>query len=336
MWLGGDSNRQIVCHLLAGVSVACDDSPVMSADLVGEARSAVRSPVRGLVPRRRCACLPINLENVLNLVESSGRILDCASSSAASPLDAEALIALLPVTGRSQVQVWGKVDSTQRVLLDRAAQWPDRAVVVTDHQTTGRGRRGRMWISPPGGSLALSMLARYENDARWPAAMSLALGVATVEALHGVGARAVRLKWPNDLTVDNRKLGGILIETFAGGLVAGVGINVALLEETRANIAQPCIDLRELGCEISRESLAAMLILVWNDAIDAYFSCGLEAFLARWHKFDALVQRPVRVLVGSDVIEGIACGIDAQGRLQVDVDGRRQVFSSADVSVRST
>ena len=250
------------------------------------------------------------------------------------PLDAHALAAALPARLRARLHVREAVASTQQVLLDDAAGWPDRSIVVTDRQSAGRGRRGRGWQSPPGASLALSMLARHGQGARWAPGVSLALGVAAAEALHRVGSTVVRLKWPNDLVADGRKLGGILVETCSGGVVAGVGINLALPAAVHEAIGQPCTDLAELGVDAMREALAAALIVAWDEAFDAFLAHGLAPFLPRWQALDALAHRPVRVLSGEQAIEGIACGIDAQGRLLVETDGRRQAFSSAEVSVR--
>lgn len=250
------------------------------------------------------------------------------------PLDTHALAAALPACMRARLHVREAVDSTQRVLLDDVAAWPDRSIVATDRQSAGRGRRGRHWQSPPGASLALSMLARHGEGVRWAPGVSLVLGVAAVEALHRVGATAVRLKWPNDLVAEGCKLGGILVETCSGGIVAGVGINLALPAALREAIGQPCTDLAGLGCEATREAVAAALIVAWDDAFDAFLAHGLGAFLPRWQALDALARQPVRVLSGEQTIEGIACGIDAQGRLLVEVAGQRRAFSSADVSVR--
>ena len=251
------------------------------------------------------------------------------------PLDTHALAAALPARLRPCLHVREVVDSTQQVLLDDAMAWPDRSVVLTDRQSAGRGRRGRAWQSPAGTSLALSMRACHGENARWTPGVSLALGVAAAQALHRMGAPMVRLKWPNDLVVGVCKLGGILVETCVGGVVAGVGINLALPPAVREAIGQPCTDLSEAGCEATREALAAALIVAWDEAFDTFIVQGLEPFLPHWHALDALAHHTVRVLAGDRVVEGMTCGIDAQGRLLVEVAGRRQAFSSAEVSVRA-
>src|SRR5690606_9470106 len=110
-------------------------------------------------------------------------------------LNAHAIIAALPDGMRSSLTVRESVDSTQEVLLGVGdAMRTDRSAVVTDHQTAGRGRRGREWQSPQGASLALSMFARHGAGTRWSPAVSLALGVAATEVLQRYGAPDVRLK----------------------------------------------------------------------------------------------------------------------------------------------
>lgn len=256
----------------------------------------------------------------------------------ASPaaFDIRRVRAALPPSMQARVHARAPVESTQSVLLDAPAQWPDRTVVVTDHQTAGRGRRGRDWVSAPGASLALSMLARQPARQRWLPSVSLALGVAAVEAVHKLGAIPVRLKWPNDLVVGGHKLGGILVETCPAGIVAGAGINQALSSDLRAAIGSPCTDLAALGARATLEQLAVALIVNWNRALDLFAHDGLAAFHDRWRALDALADRPVTVWTDAhESVDGIARGIDPHGRLQVEIDGQLRVFAAADVSVRT-
>lgn len=253
----------------------------------------------------------------------------------ADPLDRALIAELLPDTLRARIEVTEPVDSTQRVLLAEMAQRPDRAVVLSGHQTAGRGRRGRTWLAPAGATLAVSILARAQTGRRWAPNIGLALGVAAAEVLQACAGADVGLKWPNDLVVAGRKLGGILIEAQGATIVAGVGINVSLPESTRTRIDQPCVDLHELGCRLRREHLAAALVQAWNTALDTFDAAGFEAFHARWDALDLLRGQAVQVLAGpSDTCIGLACGVDGDGRLRVEVDGRIRVFTSAEISVR--
>lgn len=249
-------------------------------------------------------------------------------------LDADRIGAALGPDWRDRLHVRGALDSTQAELLGSASRWPDRSVVVSDRQQGGRGRRGRAWHSPPGESLALSMFARRGKDWRWPPGLTLALGAAAAAALHRAGASGVRLKWPNDLVLDDAKLGGILVESCAEGVVAGIGINLRLRESVRAAIGQPGADLAQAGCRAEREALVVALILAWDALFDEVRAGRIDAQLATWARLDALVGRRVRVESGGQPLEGIARGIDARGCLLLDVAGERRALASADVSVR--
>ena len=134
--------------------------------------------------------------------------------------------------GRFAVDALAECDSTNSVLLQRAGQGaPSGSVVVADRQTAGRGSRGRRWESSPGASLTFSLLWRFEGGVHRLAGLSLAVGVALVRALAACGAPGITLKWPNDILLDEAKLGGILVELQGAEgcslAVIGIGINLA-------------------------------------------------------------------------------------------------------------
>ena len=122
-------------------------------------------------------------------------------------------------------------DSTNERALDLLATGaPEGSLVVANHQTSGRGRRGRSWESPPGSGLLFSVVLRPSSSEALEI-LTTALGVGTAEAIEQTAGVAAELKWPNDVTVTGRKLAGILVESrltggAIGGVVAGVGVNV--------------------------------------------------------------------------------------------------------------
>ncbi|HLZ96715.1 MAG TPA: biotin--[acetyl-CoA-carboxylase] ligase, partial [Steroidobacteraceae bacterium] len=134
------------------------------------------------------------------------------------------------------------VDSTNTRLLAAGAAPPGCAdVVLAELQHAGRGRRGRRWVAPFGGSIALSMNWSFDDASRVNPALSLCVGVAIARALERAGASGIGLKWPNDIWFNDRKMGGILIEVRAeaGGpahVVIGIGLNVRLSPAMRARI----------------------------------------------------------------------------------------------------
>lgn len=220
-----------------------------------------------------------------------------------------------------QVQTVPETASTNADLAGAARSGaPEGTVIVADHQTAGRGRLDRTWESPRGSGLAASILVRPNGLAadQWPW-IPLTAGLAVADAVRGYGLPP-RLKWPNDVEVDELKLAGLLVErvdTSAGpAAVIGIGLNVAM---TREQLPIPtATSLHLQGVEASRDEVLAAV---------------LDALAAR---YELLMANPERVrvdyvaacgTVGSDVrvsmpdastLEGPATDVDAYGRLVVD------------------
>jgi BirA family biotin operon repressor/biotin-[acetyl-CoA-carboxylase] ligase len=212
-----------------------------------------------------------------------------------------------------------EVDSTNRHLMDLARSGaPEGVVVVADHQTAGRGRRGRAWDAAPGAALLASILLRpaaagLAPEQRWLAPASVAL--AAVEACATAGAAAT-IKWPNDLLLGGRKLAGILAEADAGAVVVGIGINVTGAPPGAAS----------LGGSVTRGALLAALLE------------NLERWCRHWEEVGpayqakcATVGRWVRVATRDQSVVGRAEAVEPDGRLRVVVAGEEFRFSAADV-----
>jgi biotin-[acetyl-CoA-carboxylase] ligase BirA-like protein len=217
-----------------------------------------------------------------------------AMNAMALDFDAAGVLAALAPSVRERLgalDVVATIDSTQAELLRRGRAQPDASVLIADTQTAGRGRRGRAWVSPPGANLYLSMFRRVYGGVRAQAGLSLALGVAAADAVRNFGVEAVGLKWPNDLLVHGRKLGGLLVETVGDGdgVIAGIGLNLRMPDDARGEIDQPWIDLHSLGAYRSRGlSLAAAVVTAWLDAFDLFARDGFAAFAQRWDRLDTL------------------------------------------------
>ena len=258
-------------------------------------------------------------------------------------LDARAIESALSPAARALlrgVEVAFDLESTSTALLALAPGEAHARVLFAEHQRAGRGRRGRTWRSPLAANLYASFGWRYERGPAALSGLSLALGVATVEALARCGVAGVGLKWPNDLVAAGRKLGGILVELGGemGGpcdVVAGVGVNVAMPRGDAAAIDQPWIDASSLAPVVSRAALAGALADAILLALDRYAREGYAAFRDAYARADALRGAPVRVLLGADVVEGVALGTDEAGLLRVRVDGVERRYASGEVSVRT-
>jgi BirA family biotin operon repressor/biotin-[acetyl-CoA-carboxylase] ligase len=173
---------------------------------------------------------------------------------------------------------------------------PVGSVVVADHQTEGRGRMDRRWEAPPGTALLVSFVL-HPNPV-----LSLAAGVAAAEAC----GPDVRLKWPNDLLLDDRKLGGILVEATAHKAICGIGINLTWAPDGAAKLDRP----RDEVLERLRSKIEEWTVRPTDDV------------LARWRKLSATLGRKVRI----DGTEGVAQDLGPRGELIVD--GRAFVAGS--------
>jgi BirA family biotin operon repressor/biotin-[acetyl-CoA-carboxylase] ligase len=277
---------------------------------------------------------------------------------------AQIVLGLGDVARRFDVDVLAECDSTNTLLLARAeAGAPSGSVLAADHQTAGRGRRGRAWVAAPGDSLTFSLLWRFAPGTA-PAGLSLAVGLAVVRALRKVGAGETavsqgtalrptngpasgrhstseadtepRLKWPNDILLDGRKLGGILVELQPGmphAAVIGIGINLrlptAMPAELRAIAAAwpGSGDANGVLAAVLRELLAVL---------EQFATTGFAALRADWIAHHAFQDAPVRLLADfAAPREGICRGVDTDGALLFESDGQVERILSGELSLRS-
>ncbi|MHA0985431.1 bifunctional biotin--[acetyl-CoA-carboxylase] ligase/biotin operon repressor BirA [Kosakonia cowanii] len=242
---------------------------------------------------------------------------------------AQGSVAVLPV-----------IDSTNQYLLDRLAGLQSGDACVAEYQQAGRGRRGRKWISPFGANLYISMYWRLEQGPAAAIGLSLVIGIVMTEVLRDLGADQVRVKWPNDLYLNDRKLAGILVELTgktgdAAQIVIGAGVNLAMRNTQAGDINQGWINLQEAGVRIDRNVLAARLITELRSALHCFEQEGLTPFLARWEVLDNFINRPVKLIIGEKEIFGISRGIDSQGALLLEQDGVVKPWVGGEISLRS-
>jgi BirA family biotin operon repressor/biotin-[acetyl-CoA-carboxylase] ligase len=242
---------------------------------------------------------------------------------------------------RFDIDVLPRCDSTNAVLLSRAeAGAPSGTVVIADEQTAGRGRRGRSWFASPADSLTFSLLWRFAPGTA-PAGLSLAVGVAVARALQKAGAGETALKWPNDILKNGGKLGGILVELVPGAphaAVIGIGINLRLPAGMPDDVRAASAAIGAAGSAGSATDpnplLAALLgeLLV---TLDSFAAQGFAAIREEWMARHA--HQNARVSLSADFgqpREGICRGVDTDGALLLEVDGRVERILSGEVSLR--
>lgn len=259
-------------------------------------------------------------------------------------LDSEKIRAALGnAASHYHLRVIDATDSTNSLLMQAAeAGAPDGSVVCAEYQFAGRGRRGRHWHSVLGGSLTFSVLWRFEEGIAALVGLSLAVGVAMARALNQTSRYPVKLKWPNDVLVDYRKLAGILVEiqgdiqgpSFA---VVGIGLNVRLPSAQRETIDQAVVDLAEMQVHIDRNILLATCLRELQAVMDVMRREGFAALRSEWESHHAHAGQAVTlVLPNQHSVAGVARGVDDSGAFLLQTDnGACTAYNGGDIRLRA-
>jgi len=260
-------------------------------------------------------------------------LLDCAQILAGLDDDARQAI--------QKLDVFHEVDSTNAYLLKETKQGGISGhACLAECQHSGRGRRGRHWVSPFGGNLYLSLRWHFHAGAASLGGLSLAIAVAVMRALRDQGLDSAQLKWPNDILVKGRKLAGILLELSGESdgpcaVVIGLGLNVRTSVAEMSTVDQAWIDLESaLGKGVSRNALATQLLCQIVYAVKCFEREGLTPFMAEWAQWDALAGHEISLDLPAGTLQGIARGIDESGALLLAHNGKLQRHHSGEVSVR--
>lgn len=240
-----------------------------------------------------------------------------------------------------RAHVMPSVDSTNAEALRLLPSAPSLPFyVLAERQTSGRGRRGRSWISPFGENLYYSLVVRVEGGVRQLEGMSLVVGLALLQVIHAFGVTAAGLKWPNDVLVGDRKLAGVLLELSGDPadvchVVIGIGLNVNMLEAEPGVIGQPWTSMRaELGPLLNRNELVSELNQQLSRYLDIQLRGGFAALQAEWQACHLWQGRNVSLTAGNEPVEGRVLGVDSSGAIRLCVEGGERVFSGGELSLR--
>jgi BirA family biotin operon repressor/biotin-[acetyl-CoA-carboxylase] ligase len=239
------------------------------------------------------------------------------------------------------ISIFDSIDSTNAEMLRSLADAKAKAgdVVLAELQTGGRGRRGKAWASPFAANLYCSVLASFEDGAGSLDGLSLVVGISLVEALEQQGIENAKLKWPNDVLVDNKKLAGILLEvsgdpTGLCHVVIGVGVNINM-HNALGKIDQPWLSMAKiLQKPIDKNTVLINLLQALDKNIALFKVQGFAAFLEKWQQLDAFADAEVCVSLGDAAVFGIYQWVKAKGEMRVYVDGNERVFNGGEVSLR--
>ncbi|MDP9711605.1 UNVERIFIED_ORG: BirA family biotin operon repressor/biotin-[acetyl-CoA-carboxylase] ligase [Pseudomonas fluorescens] len=237
------------------------------------------------------------------------------------------------------VSVFDSIDSTNAESLravDRGRVAP--FLILAERQSSGRGRRGRKWVSPFAENLYYSLVLRIDGGMRQLEGLSLVVGLAVMQTLRAFGVPGAGLKWPNDVLVGRKKIAGILLELVGDPadvchVVLGVGINVNM--QATDEVDQQWTSLRlESGKSCDRNILAVELSKQLQLYLRRHQSGGFSALQAEWEASHLWQGQPVSLTAGVNQVEGVVLGIDNQGALRLKVDGVEKVFSGGELSLR--
>jgi BirA family biotin operon repressor/biotin-[acetyl-CoA-carboxylase] ligase len=237
----------------------------------------------------------------------------------------------------THLQVLSCCESTNQLCLQQAAH---KTVVIAHEQTAGRGRRGNHWHSPAGQNIYCSIGIKKTLPAQYLGLISLLVGVSIANVLRQQGFAEVELKWPNDIVVGVRKLGGILIESRPllsdeFFLVIGFGLNIMLDENELAVIEQPAISLQQLAQKTpARYPLMSALIAGILRDIMLFNVADIEPMLQQFARLDSFHQCEVEVKTRNGSVFGRYLGVHGSGQLQVETEQGVELFSAAEISLR--
>lgn len=227
--------------------------------------------------------------------------------------------------------------STNSELMEERDNLVSGDALVAEIQTQGRTRRDGQWYTGIGTNVIASMAFKFESLPQL-LGFSLAVGVATVTALENLGFNNIKLKWPNDVVFQDRKLAGILIEsvpTSDGGIFAivGTGINVHHYEALKSPLLErPAICLDDLGIKVTRNDVCINLINETKYAASRFKKTGLDGFIEIWHRHDALYGRQVEVAISSHrTVNGRVAGVNKLGELILESNSGRTAIRSGHI-----
>ncbi len=238
------------------------------------------------------------------------------------------------------LEVLLNTESTNSYLLDKASDhMGKRYAVLAEKQESGRGRRGRTWVSPFGKNIYLSLLWSFGGGLASLEGLSLIIAIAVERALADLGVEGAKLKWPNDVYLNNKKLAGILLEVsgeYSGHcqVVIGVGLNVKLSDYDAESIDQPWAQLSEQIHQVDRNKIAACVINHLIQAIEQFDKQGFSSFREYWTERDAFYDQEEDLILPNKVRSGTAKGVNSKGELLLETDLGLEAINAGEISLR--
>lgn len=256
-------------------------------------------------------------------------------------LDKESITEQLKLAIKPMVEVHQFIDSTNNYLIRRLPhQLQHGQICIAEHQSGGRGRRGRQWISPFGSHLYLSMYWYLESGINAAMGLSTVTALAVNDAIKSLYQINVQLKWPNDIYLEGLKLAGILIDLEGQPsepchCVVGIGINLNMPAKSAEAIDQPWTELQKyIAQPIDRNAFAAKLIECLQYRFKLHQQQGLQDMMNEWKELDFYYNKSVKIITGERETVGLCKGINNQGALLLEIDNKIHPIYGGEVSLR--
>ena len=245
----------------------------------------------------------------------------------------------LSCTHKLCISVKDVVRSTSREFNPSDINSNEIKVSLAEYQTSGRGRQNRTWISPFASGICFSV---YQEVAyvNFPVGLSVFIGIELIKCFNKLGLRGLRIKWPNDLYYKERKLGGLLVElhqSISGTFVVnvGLGINYKLpgTASWTENLDIKPIDFSQIkgSSHVNRNLLTAHFINSITNSLSSFNGDSLRITQSDWRNLDMLFNKELKIQVGSQIVRGINQGIDGEGRLILETNGKTKTIVSGHI-----
>jgi BirA family transcriptional regulator, biotin operon repressor / biotin---[acetyl-CoA-carboxylase] ligase len=240
-----------------------------------------------------------------------------------------------------RIEYHEEIESTNTEAVHLAQQdAPEGTVIIAEAQSCGRGRLDRIWESPPAMNLYLSVILRPDITAVSASLIPLMVGVAVAEVISQYCKGRVRLKWPNDILIDGKKICGILTEMRTRAdrvafIIAGIGVNLNMQKlHFPRELRETATSLRiEMECEIDRLDFSVRLIETLEHWYRIFLNGGRDHIRQSWLKYADIIGRRIEVVFKSDMQRGTVVGLDENGALLIRGETGVQQVLAGDVYI---
>ena len=217
-----------------------------------------------------------------------------------------------------------------------ASQTSSDEIFLADHQSNGRGRRGKTWITPSGQSIALSVSHRFQAPLAELAGLNIAVAVAVIKTFNHFGIEGFFLKWPNDIYGDNGKVGGILIEASGNQVnsraIVGIGLNWCVDQALQQDISQKHMNIPTKN--LDKTNFVAQLIIQLEKTFKEFNNNQLNLLMSIWNQYDKYRNQQVQIIQGDSHTLAKYLNITSKGELLVKIGNETKTISAGEVSMR--